>query len=159
MSTYEILLFVHLVFVALLIGGEGVATATGIGMSRTSDTKTIEMLARLSSKAEYLALIPGALGAVVFGTWLVDEAGFEFEQGWLTASYVIWAVATAIGVFVLGPHARRVARQAAELRLNGVDESEELHAEASKPLIAMLGMLQLVFILVLLWLMTAKPGL
>jgi uncharacterized membrane protein len=158
-STYEILLFVHLVFVALLIGGEGVATATGIGMSRTSDTKTIEMLARLSSKAEYLALIPGALGAVVFGTWLVDEAGFEFEQGWLTASYVIWAVATAIGVFVLGPHARRVARQAAELRLNGVDESEELHAEASKPLIAMLGMLQLVFILVLLWLMTAKPGL
>lgn len=159
MSTYEILLFVHLVFVALLIGGEGVATATGIGMSRTSDTKTIEMLARLSSKAEYLALIPGALGAVVFGTWLVDEAGFEFEQGWLTASYVIWAVATAVGVFVLGPHARRVARQAAELRLNGVDESEELHAEASKPLIAMLGMLQLVFILVLLWLMTAKPGL
>jgi uncharacterized membrane protein len=158
-STYEILLFVHLVFVALLIGGEGVATATGIGMSRTSDTKTIEMLARLSSKAEYLALIPGALGAVVFGTWLVDEAGFEFEQGWLTASYVIWAVATAVGVFVLGPHARRVARQAAELRLNGVDESEELHAEASKPLIAMLGMLQLVFILVLLWLMTAKPGL
>jgi uncharacterized membrane protein len=89
----------------------------------------------------------------------VDEAGFEFEQGWLTASYVIWAVATAVGVFVLGPHARRVARQAAELRLNGVDESEELHAEASKPLIAMLGMLQLVFILVLLWLMTAKPGL
>lgn len=159
MSTYEILLFVHLVFVALLIGGEGVATATGIGMSRTSDTKTIEMLARLSSKAEYLALIPGALGAVVFGTWLVDEAGFEFEQGWLTASYVVWAVATSIGVFVLGPHGRRVARQAAELRLNGVDESEELHAEASKPLIAMLGMLQLVFILVLLWLMTAKPGL
>ncbi len=159
MSTYELLLFLHLVFVALLVGGEGVATATGIGMSRTSDTKTIEMLARLSSKAEYLALIPGALGTIVFGTWLVDEAGFEFEQGWLTASYVIWAVATAIGVFVLGPHARRVARQAAELRLNGVDESEELHAEASKPLIAMLGMLQLVFILVLLWLMTAKPGL
>jgi uncharacterized membrane protein len=158
-STYEILLFLHLVFVALLVGGEGVATATGIGMSRTSDTKTIEMLARLSSKAEYLALVPGALGAIVFGTWLVDEAGFEFEQGWLTASYVIWAVATAIGVFVLGPHARRVARQAAELRLNGVDESEELHAEAGKPLIAMLGMLQLVFILVLLWLMTAKPGL
>jgi uncharacterized membrane protein len=158
-STYEILLFLHLVFVALLVGGEGVATAAGIGMSRTSDTKTIEMLARLSSKAEYLALVPGALGAIVFGTWLVDEAGFEFEQGWLTASYVIWAVATAIGVFVLGPHARRVARQAAELRLNGVDESEELHAEAGKPLIAMLGMLQLVFILVLLWLMTAKPGL
>lgn len=160
MSTYEKLLFMHFVFVALLVGGEGVATATGIGMSRTSETRTIEMLARLSSKAEYLALIPGALGTIVTGTWLVDEVtGFEFEQGWLTASYVIWAVATAIGTFVLGPHARRVARQAKELRESGVGESEELHAEAGKPLIAMLGMLQLVFILALLWLMTTKPGL
>ncbi|HSG12784.1 MAG TPA: DUF2269 family protein [Gaiellaceae bacterium] len=160
MSTYEKLLFMHFVFVALLVGGEGVATATGIGMSRTSDTRTIEMLARLSSKAEYLALIPGALGTIVTGTWLVDELAYlEFEQGWLTASYVIWAVATAIGTFVLGPHARRVARRAKELRENGVGESEELHAEASKRLIAMLGMLQLVFILALLWLMTAKPGL
>ena len=95
MSTYEKLLFMHFVFVALLVGGEGVATATGIGMSRTSDTRTIEMLARLSSKAEYLALIPGALGTIVTGTWLVDELAYlEFEQGWLTASYVIWAVAT-----------------------------------------------------------------
>lgn len=158
MSTYETLLFLHLVSVALLVGGEGVATATGIGMSKTSDTKTIEMLARLSSKAEYFALLPGAFGAIIFGTWLVDEAGFEFDQAWLSISYVVWAVAVAVGLLVLGPHARRVARQAAELRLNGVGESEELHAEASKPMIAMLGMLQLVFILSLLWLMTAKPG-
>jgi len=158
-TKYETLLFLHLVSVALLIGGEGVATATGIGMSRTSDTKTIEMLARLSSKAEYFALIPGAFGAIIFGTWLVDEVGFDFDQTWLTASYVVWAIAVVVGTAVLGPHGRRVARQAAELRLNGVAESEELRAEASKPLIAMLGMLQLVFILSLLWLMTAKPGL
>lgn len=158
MSTYETLLFLHLVSVGLLIGGEGVATATGIGMSRTSDTKTIEMLARLSTKAEYFALIPGAFGAVVFGTWLVDEAGFDFSQGWLTASYVLWAIAVAVGLFVLGPHGRRVARRAAELRLNGVTESEDLQAEAGKPLIGMLGMGQLVVILALLWLMTAKPG-
>lgn len=158
MSTYETLLFLHLVSVGLLIGGEGVATATGIGMSRTSDTKTIEMLARLSTKAEYFALIPGAFGAVVFGTWLVDEAGFDFSQGWLTASYVLWAIAVAVGLFVLGPHGRRVARRAAELRLNGVTESEDLQAEAGKPLIGMLGMGQLVVIVALLWLMTAKPG-
>jgi hypothetical protein len=63
-----------------------------------------------------------------------------------------------VGLFVLGPHGRRIARQAAELRLNGVDESEELRAEAAKPLIAVLGNLQLVLILALLFLMTVKPG-
>jgi len=157
-STYELLLFLHLVFVALLIGGEGVATATGIGMSRTSDTRSIETLARISAKAECFALIPGTFGAVVFGTWLVDEAGFDFGSTWLSLSYVFWAIATGVGIFVLGPHGRRVARRAAELRLNGVIESEELRAEAAKPAIAVLGNLQLVLILLLLWLMTTKPG-
>lgn len=158
MSTYELLLFLHLVFVALLIGGEGVATATGIGMSRTSDTKSIETLARISSKAEYFALIPGTFGAVVFGTWLVDETGLDFGEAWLSLSYLLWALATGIGLFVLGPHGRRIARRAAELRLNGVTESEEFRAEAAKPAIAVLGNLQLVFILALLFLMTVKPG-
>jgi uncharacterized membrane protein len=157
-STYEWLLFLHLVFVALLIGGEGVATASGIGMSRTSDTRTIETLARISSRAEYFALLPGAFGAMVFGTWLVDEAGLDFGEAWLTISYLVWALATATGTFVLGPHSRRVARQAAELRLNGVRDSEELRSEAGKPVIAVLGNLQLVFILALLFLMTVKPG-
>lgn len=158
MTRYETLVFLHLVFVGLLIGGEGVATATGIGMSKTSDTKTIEMLARLSTKAEYFALVPGAFGALIFGTWLVDETGFAFGDGWLAASYVVWAVAVGVGLFVLGPHGRRVARQAADLRLDGVAESEELRVVASKPTVAILGVLQLVFILALLWLMTAKPG-
>ena len=79
MSTYEILLFLHFLSAGLLIGGEGVAMATGIGMSRTSDTKTLGMLARLSVKAESFALIPGAIGAIVFGTWLVDEASYDFR--------------------------------------------------------------------------------
>jgi uncharacterized membrane protein len=116
------------------------------------------MLARLSTKAEYFALVPGAFGAMIFGTWLVDEAGLDFGDTWLSLSYLLWALATAVGLFVLGPHGRRIARQAAELRLNGVDESEELRAEAAKPLIAVLGNLQLVLILALLFLMTVKPG-
>jgi uncharacterized membrane protein len=118
----------------------------------------IETLARLTTKAEYYALIPGAFGAVIVGSWLVDEGGFSFDEAWLSASYLVWALATAIGLIVLGPHARRVARHAAELRLNGVTESDELQAEAGKPLMGMLGMGQLVLILALLWLMTAKPG-
>jgi uncharacterized membrane protein len=95
---------------------------------------------------------------MVFGTWLVDEAGLDFGEAWLTISYVVWALATATGAFVLGPHGRRVARQAAQLRLNGVRDSEELRSEAGKPVIAVLGNLQLVFILALLFLMTMKPG-
>jgi hypothetical protein len=74
-STYETLLLLHFVSVGLLIGGEGVAMATGIGMSRTSDTRVIGTLARLSSTAEYVALIPGAIGTLVFGLWLIAILG------------------------------------------------------------------------------------
>lgn len=158
MNTYETLLLLHFVSVGLLIGGEGVAMATGIGISRTSDTRVIGTLARLSSTAEYVALIPGAIGTLVFGLWLVDETFYEFGDTWLVVSYVLWAIAMLVGLLVLGPHSRRVARRAEALRSDGVDESEELHAEASKPLIAILGMGQVVIIIAFLYLMTAKPG-
>lgn len=158
MSTYEVLLFLHLVFVALLIGGFAVSTATGIGMSRTSETKLIGTLAQVSSTAEYAVTIPGAIGAIVFGTWLVDEAGFEFGEGWIIAAFVMWAIAVTLGAGVLSPHGRSVARQAAALVADGVHESEELRAEAGKPTIAVLGMVEVAFIVAFLWLMVAKPG-
>ena len=158
MSTYELLLFLHLVAVALLIAGFAVSTATGIGMSRTSDTKLIGTLARVSSTAEYVVTIPGAIGAIVFGTWLVDEAGFDFGEAWIVAAYVMWGIAVTMGAGVLGPHGRGVARRAAVLVADGVHESEELRAEAGKPAIAALGMLEVAFIVAFLWLMVAKPG-
>ena len=73
-------------------------------------------------------------------------------------AYVLWAIAVVVGVFALGPHARRVARHAAALVEDGVTESEELHAEAAKPAMAMLGMLEAVIIVAFLYLMAAKPG-
>lgn len=158
MSAYETVLFGHLVSVALLIGGAGVSTAAGIAMGKTSSTSVVGALARLGSTAEYFVTVPGAIGAIVFGTWLVDEAGYEFGQAWLSVSYVLWLAAIGIGTGVLGRHSRQVARTAAELRLNGVSESEDLRAEAGKPLIAMLGMLELVILVAFLWLMAAKPG-
>lgn len=158
MTTHETLLFLHLLSVGLLIGGEGVAMATGIGMSRTSDTKTLGMLAGLSVRAERFALIPGAIGAIVFGTWLVDEAGHDFGDTWLVVAYVLWAIAFVVGAFVLGPHGRRVAKHAAILVEDGVAESDELRAEAAQPTMTMLGMLEAIIIVAFLWLMTAKPG-
>lgn len=158
MSKYETLLFLHLVSVGLLIGGAGVSTAAGMAMGKTGNTTVVGTLARISSTAEYFVTVPGAIGAIVFGTWLVDEAGYDFGDAWITAAYTLWLVAVGIGTGVLGRHSKQVARMAAELRLNGVDDSEELRAEAGKPLIAALGMLEVVIIVAFLWLMTAKPG-
>jgi uncharacterized membrane protein len=157
-SKYETLLFLHLVSVGLLIAGAGISTATGIAMGKTGNTTIVGALARLGSSVEYFVTVPGAVGAIVFGTWLVDEAGYDFGETWISAAYVIWIIAIGIGTGVLGRHAKQVARMAAELRLNGVDESEELRAEAGKPIISILGMLEVVFIVLFLWLMTAKPG-
>ncbi len=134
------------------------STATGIGMSRTANTKLVGTLAKISTTAEYFATIPGAIGAIVFGTWLVDEVGFDYGETWLVTAYVLWAIAFSVGAFVLGPHGRRVVRQASALTADGVGESEELRAEAGKPAITLLGMLEVVIIVAFLWLMVAKPG-
>ena len=117
MSKYETLLFLHLVSVGLLIAGAGVSTATGIAMGKTGNTTIVGALARLGSSVEYFVTVPGAVGAIVFGTWLVDEVGYDFGDAWISAAYVIWIIAIGIGTGVLGRHARQVARMAAELRL------------------------------------------
>ena len=68
----------------------------------------------------------------------------------------MWAIAFTIGAFVLGPHGRRVVRQAAGLV--GRRRRERELAEAGKPAIALLGLVEVAFIVAFLWLMVAKPG-
>lgn len=158
MNTYETLLFLHLVSVALLIGGAGISSACGIAYGKTNDTKLIATLAGLSSRAEYTATVPGAIGAIVFGTWLADYAGYDFGATWLTISYILFVIALAIGSGVLGRFDRKLARKARELQAQGVAQSDELQADASNPVMGLLGMLLMLIVFALIFLMTVKPG-
>ena len=81
MSKLEILLFFHILGAFLIVAGAGIGAATGIAMSRTTSVRAIGVLAAVSRRAEMIAIVPAALLAIVFGTWLVAHLdAYAFDE-------------------------------------------------------------------------------
>lgn len=158
MTTYEWLLIAHLVGVFLLVAGSGAATVLGIAQGRTQSPKVMASLARLSEISERVLIYPGFLLAIVFGSWLVDEAGYDYDAGWIITAYVLWALAMFLGLLYLSPATKRLRRRAEELVAEGVESSEELQRHAGSPIFAAAAMLENVAVFAFLYLMVAKPG-
>ncbi len=159
MSKLEILTFLHILGAFLIVAGASIGAATGIAMTRTTSVRAIGLLARISRQAELMAIVPGALIAIVFGTWLVvDLDAYDFNEPWISAAYVLWFVAIGLGTGVLGPLMRRIDERADQLQAEGVETSEELRTLASAPRGAITGAALHVIIVVFLYLMVFKPG-
>ena len=154
----ETLLFLHLLGVFLIVGGAAIATALGIRASKSRRTRTIAELSGLSIVAERYVVTPGAVLALIAGTFLVHRTGHTFDEFWLVAAYVLWVTALSIGWLVLGRHSVAVHKHAKELAAGGVEESDELQAEAAAPVGMVFGLVQNVILLAFLYLMVVRPG-
>jgi uncharacterized membrane protein len=155
---YNTLLFLHILGVFLIVGGAAVATAVGIKASKTSHTRTVAVLSTLSIAAERYVITPGAVLALVAGTFLVHRSGYTFDQFWIVAAYVLWVTAISIGWLILGRHTSRLNRHARELMAQGVEQSDELQKEAAAPVGQVFGGVQNVILLLFIYLMVVKPG-
>ena len=151
------LLFLHILGVFLIVGGAGIATALGIKASK-SRSHTIAELSGLSIVAERYVITPGAVLALVAGTFLVHKSGHTFGEFWLIAAYVLWITAIGLGWLVLGPHNSRLHKHAKELAASGVEVSDELQKEAAAPVGMIFGLVQNVILLAFIYLMVVRPG-
>ena len=155
---YESLLFLHIFGVFLIVGGAAIATALGIKASKSVHTRTIAAFSGLSIVAERYVITPGAILALVAGSFLVREVGYSFSQTWIVASYVLWVTAISIGWGILGRHSVRVNRHAKRLIAEGVESSDKLGREAAAPVGMIFGMAQNVILVAFIYLMVVRPG-
>lgn len=158
MDSREILLILHLIGAFLLTAGAGAATAFGIRAGTSTSTRVIAATTGMARHLEHFVIMPGALIALVFGTWLVIDLDYEFSAGWISAGYALWIVAVLMGNLVLSRHAKRVNVSALALLAEGVEESETLRLEADEALPKATGMLLNVIIIVFIYLMVVRPG-
>jgi uncharacterized membrane protein len=155
---YKTELFLHILGVFLIVGGAAIATALGIKASKSRRTHTIADLTGLSIIAERYVITPGAVLALVAGTALVHRTGHTFDEFWLVAAYVLWVAAISIGWLILGRHNVRLHKHAKELAASGVEESDELQAEAAAPMGMVFGLVQNVILIAFIYLMVVRPG-
>ena len=155
---YKTLLVLHILGVFLIVGGAGVATALGIKMSKSRRAQTIADMSSLSIAAERYVITPGAILALVAGTFLVHRSGHQFNEFWIVAAYVLWVIAITIGWAILGRHSARLHARATELLASGVQEDDELQKEAAAPVGPVFGAVQNVILLAFIYLMVVRPG-
>lgn len=157
MSAYEWYLFGHLLGVFFLLAAAGVSTAAGITAGRTRSAAVVVTLLDLQRRAELYVPSLGALLAIVFGSLLVDEAGYEFGDAWISAAYTLIIVALAIDHGILMRRNRRAREAAAALGPNA-EVNDEVRSILNDPVTVGAGVLLDITFLVFLWLMVAKPG-
>ena len=108
MTTYEFLLFGHLVAVAAWVGTD-IALQLFYLRARMAGP---EQVARFSGDVEWIGqrlLSPASLLVVIFGVLLViDQDGYDFSQFWIWIALVAFALSAGTGAGFLGPESGRI---------------------------------------------------
>ena len=156
MSTYEWLLIGHLLGVFVLVMAGGISAGTGFAATRATSGLAVVTLLDLQRKSDLYAFSIGGVAAIVFGTLLVNETNYGYGDAWISASYTIVIAMFAVVHAIMAPRAKRAREYAAGLGNGLVDET--LKTKLNDPLLNAGGLALTVALVVLVWLMVAKPG-
>ena len=156
MNTYIVLKFVHVLSSTLLFG-TGLGTAFHMWMThRTGDVRAIANAARVTVLADWLFTTPAVIIQPLSGLALARFGGFGFTQSWLVAAMALYLVAGAcwIPVVALQLRAKRLAATAAD----GDEPLPPAYHRAMRTWF-LLGWPAFAAVIVIFWLMIAKPAL
>jgi uncharacterized membrane protein len=155
-SRYQWLLFFHVTGAFLLLGGGVIAATLNLAALRRERPSEILLLFSLIRVA-VAPIMVGALLALVFGLWLVHEAGFGYGDTWVVLALVLFVVGNALGG-IGGRRDERTARFARELAASGDAPSAELRARVRDPVSLTLSYGSGLVFVALLAIMIWKPG-
>jgi uncharacterized membrane protein len=143
-TLYEFLLFCHITFVAIWLGGDAMVQVFAFRSFAAGPERT----ALFMSDVEWIGtrvLTPAALLVVLFGVWMViKEPAWEFSQFWVTAGLMVFIASFLTGAGFLGPESGRISKLVAA---RGAEDAEVQNR------------IELVLLILVVLDMVAKPGL
>ncbi len=156
MNKYEWLLFLHMTGAFLFLGAAVVAVVLNVAALRRNRPSEIALLLRLIAQTT-VGFIVGLLLLLVFGLWLVHEAGYGYGDGWIVAALVLFVLSNVFGA--VGGERAKPARELAErLAADGDEPSAELTARLRDPIAMALDYGAALLGFAVLALMIWKPG-
>jgi uncharacterized membrane protein len=147
----EWLLLAHIGAAFIFFGAALTTLVAGLAATRARRAREVALLARLAHRADTLLLWPSLVILVGAGAQLASSEDV-YSRGWVRYGVLLTAVVALIGGGVSGRLNRRRLREAERL-----EPSAELEAGAGAPVL-LAGMLAMILLVVVFWLMTAKPG-
>ena len=151
-TTYELLLFGHLLFVVAWVGTDIAMQVLSQRVIAAGPDRTAAFL----SDVEWLGtrlLTPSALLVVIFGFGLLSELDYSVGDTWIWLALAAFAASFIAGAGFLGPGSGRIGNLVAE---RGADDPE---VQARIRRIRLVSRIELVILVLVILDMVVKPGL
>lgn len=150
MTLYETMLFVHILGVAVWVGG---GIMLGFISSRVEKTGDAQYRARFAKSASVVGPVIGVSALLVLGTGIgmvVNSDSWELGQTWVWLGLTLFALSGVVGAAYFGPASNKIV---AALESGQVQEADRRAKQFN-----MVSMLDTLLLLVILGLMVFKPG-
>jgi len=154
MSTYLVLKWLHIVSAMVLFG-------TGLGIAffqwfvyRSGNVDAVAAVTRLVVRADFVFTAPAVIVQFVSGLLLMHAMALPWETGWISLSFVLYALVGACWLSVVVIQIR-LARLAAQSSKGGTALPAAFHR--AMRVWFWLGWPAFIGVLVILWLMVKKP--
>jgi hypothetical protein len=151
-TTYELLLFGHLLFVVAWVGTDIAMQVLSLRVIAAGPDRTAAFL----SDVEWLGtrlLTPSALLVVIFGFGLLSELDYSVGDTWIWLALAAFAASFVAGAGFLGPESGRIGNLVAE---RGAEDPE---VQARIRRILLVSRIELVILILVILDMVVKPGL
>jgi uncharacterized membrane protein len=105
---YEFLLTIHILAALIWVGGGISMHILGRRVLKRGDAEEIY---KFSAEVNVIGLriyAPTSLILLVAGILLVNEAGYEFSQLWISLAFVGWIISFIVGVAYYGPQDKKL---------------------------------------------------
>jgi uncharacterized membrane protein len=152
MTTYEVLLFAHLLFVVTWVGTDICLQVLSLRALGAPAERRVAFMADVEWLGMRL-LTPSALLVVVFGVLLVNEVGYDFSDTWITLAFIAFAASFIAGAGFLGPESGRIAKLAQERGPDDADVQRRIRR------VLLVSRIELVVLIAVILDMVVKPGL
>lgn len=105
---YEFLLTIHVLAAVVWVGGGIAMHILGRRVVKRGDNQEIYEFSKEINLIGLRLYAPTSLILLVAGILLVNEAGYEFSQLWITLAFIGWAFSFIVGVGYYGPQDKKL---------------------------------------------------
>ena len=152
MTTYEILLFLHILMAVVWVGGGATMQMLASRVIRTGDEARKIALLRDIEWVGQRVYTPAAGVLLLLGIFLVIDGNWSFGDPWISGGILIWLVSFATGAGFLGPEMGRIGK------LVTAEGSGSQAVSARVDRLLLVSRIDLLLLVVAVFLMSVKPG-
>ena len=108
MSWYELLLTIHVLAAVIWVGGGTAMHILGRRVLKRGDGEEIYEFSKEINTVALRLYAPTSLVLLIAGILLVNEAGYEFSQLWITLGFLGWIFSFLVGIGYYGPKDKKL---------------------------------------------------